>query len=96
MIVIKIIEMETDNRVLKSTPLTIAGMIIIIGAVKYAELLVRTGVNIQKGQSLVITSPIECVEFTRVVSVKAYEAGAREVFIRWGDAICTNSFIIRW
>jgi AI-2 transport protein TqsA len=33
--------METDNSMLKSTPLTIAGMIIIIGAVMYAELLIN-------------------------------------------------------
>jgi AI-2 transport protein TqsA len=33
--------METDNSMLKSTSLTIAGMIIIIGAVKYAELLIN-------------------------------------------------------
>jgi AI-2 transport protein TqsA len=33
--------METGKMILKSTPLTIAGMIIIIGAVKYAELLIN-------------------------------------------------------
>lgn len=52
---------------------------------KYADLLVRIGINIQKDQTLVITSPIECAEFARIVSVKAYEAGAREVVMRWID-----------
>ena len=29
--------------------------------------------------------PIECAEFGRLVQVEAYEAGAREVIIRWFD-----------
>lgn len=52
---------------------------------KYADLLVRIGINIQKDQTLVIASPIECAEFARTISVKAYEAGAREVVMRWID-----------
>lgn len=54
---------------------------------KYADLLVRVGINIQDKQTLVINSPIECAEFTRVVTKKAYEAGAREVFVRWSDEL---------
>ncbi len=52
---------------------------------KYAELLVRTGINIQEDQILVITSPIECADFARLASIKAYESGAKEVVIRWID-----------
>lgn len=52
---------------------------------KYAELLVQIGINLQKGQILVITSPVECASFTRVVTQKAYEIGAREVQVRWID-----------
>jgi len=52
---------------------------------KYAELLVRTGINIQEDQILVINSPIETAEFARLASIKAYESGAREVVIRWID-----------
>ncbi len=57
---------------------------------KYAELLVRVGINIQNNQILVINSPIETAEFTRLLSVKAYEAGAREVVIRWNDEKATR------
>ena len=32
---------------------------------KYAELVVRTGVNLQPQQLLVINSPIECSDFAR-------------------------------
>jgi len=54
---------------------------------KYADLLVRTGINIQRGQLLVVNAPIECASFTRIVVKKAYDAGAREVFVRWGDEL---------
>ncbi|MBN2618947.1 MAG: aminopeptidase [Spirochaetales bacterium] len=52
---------------------------------KYADLLVRTGINLKNNQLLVINSPVECADFTRLVTEKAYEAGAKEVFIRWND-----------
>lgn len=54
---------------------------------KYADLLVRVGINIQQNQTLVVNSPIECAEFTRLVTKKAYEAGAREVYTRWNDEL---------
>lgn len=52
---------------------------------KYAELSVRVGVNLQNGQTLVINSPIECAEFTRIVAKEAYKAGAKEVHVEWSD-----------
>ncbi len=52
---------------------------------KYAELLVKVGVNIQKSQSLVISSPIECADFVRLVQTRAYKSGAKEVVMRWTD-----------
>lgn len=52
---------------------------------KYAKLAVKTGVNIQKDQTLVIMSPIECAPFTRMVSEVAFEEGAKDVVIHWDD-----------
>ncbi|MDP3386006.1 MAG: aminopeptidase [Eubacteriales bacterium] len=57
---------------------------------KYAELLIKAGINIQKNQTLVISSPIETADFTRILTVKAYEAGAREVVVRWLDEKSTK------
>ncbi|NLP40795.1 MAG: aminopeptidase [Veillonellaceae bacterium] len=57
---------------------------------KYARLIVKTGINLQKNQTLVISSPIECAEFTRVVSEAAYKEGARDVVIRWTDELSTK------
>ncbi|GGE32137.1 aminopeptidase [Pullulanibacillus camelliae] len=51
----------------------------------YAELAVKVGINIQKGQELVINAPIHAIDFVRVVTKKAYQAGAKEVHFRWMD-----------
>lgn len=52
---------------------------------KYADLIVKTGVNLQKGQILVIKSPVDCADFTREIALVAYKAGAKEVVINWHD-----------
>jgi len=52
---------------------------------KYANLIIKVGINIQLNQTLIINAPIETADFARLLSVKAYEAGAREVVIRWLD-----------
>ncbi len=57
---------------------------------KYARLIVKIGVNIQQGQTLVISSPIECASFTRIVSEIAYKEGAREVVLNWGDELTSK------
>lgn len=52
---------------------------------KYAELLVRTGINIQKDQTLVINAPIKGADFVRKIAKKAYEAGAKNVHVEYSD-----------
>ncbi|WP_337017795.1 aminopeptidase [Oceanobacillus massiliensis] len=52
---------------------------------KYAELALRTGVNLQKGQALMINASIEGAAFTKIVVRKAYELGAKDVHINWTD-----------
>lgn len=52
---------------------------------KYAELALRTGVNLQQNQALMINSTIEGADFTRIVAKKAYELGAKNVQINWTD-----------
>ena len=46
---------------------------------KFAELIVRTGVNLQSGEELVVSSPIECADFARRLAEEAYKAGAKKV-----------------
>lgn len=52
---------------------------------EYAELVVKTGINIKKGQPLVINSPIETADFARRLASEAYKAGAHDVTISWND-----------
>ncbi|MBQ3650920.1 MAG: aminopeptidase [Clostridia bacterium] len=52
---------------------------------EYAELLVRVGVNVQKGQDLGITSQVDQAPFARLCVQAAYEAGARAVDMAWSD-----------
>ena len=50
---------------------------------KYAKLAVRTGVNVQKGQDVIITASIDQGEFVSYVVEEAYKASARKVEIQW-------------
>ncbi|MEN1967564.1 aminopeptidase [Lentibacillus sp. N15] len=59
---------------------------------KYAELALKTGVNLQKNQALMINAPIEGADFTRVVVRKAYELGAKNVQVNWGDDELTKLY----
>lgn len=52
---------------------------------EYARLLIRVGLNVQKGQTLVISAPVECAHFARLCAAEAYDAGSREVVMNWHD-----------
>ena len=51
----------------------------------YADLIIRTGVNLQKGEMLVINAPIDSRELVEKVVKSAYKAGARNVEVQWLD-----------
>ncbi len=53
---------------------------------RYADLLIRTGVNLQPGQALRIGAELEHAPFVRVATAAAYKAGARYVHVDWDDA----------
>jgi len=60
---------------------------------KYADLIVHIGLNLQKGQALVISgknlfrgAPIGSAPLVRKIARTAYQAGARLVDIMWDDA----------
>ncbi len=58
---------------------------------KYAELAVKVGVNIQKGQTLVVRTPLFAADLVRIVVRKAYEAGANHVQVEWSDEEITKT-----
>ncbi|MEL1136498.1 aminopeptidase [Desulfitobacterium sp. THU1] len=57
---------------------------------KYAQLIVKSGVNLQPNQILVINSPLECAEFTRKIAGIAYQVGAKDVAIFWKDELMSK------
>ena len=56
---------------------------------KYAKLAIQVGVNIQKGQVLVLRTPIECADFARKIVKEAYDKAAKKVHIEWSDEQCS-------
>ena len=54
---------------------------------EYARLAVRTGVNLQKGQKLLIQAETECAPFVRILTEEAFAAGAFDVIVRWNDQL---------
>ncbi|AJY77307.1 aminopeptidase [Paenibacillus beijingensis] len=52
---------------------------------RYAELIVKTGVKIQQGQTLVINATLDGAELVRLLVKKGYEAGAYMVKVNWSD-----------
>ncbi|GGG14329.1 aminopeptidase [Paenibacillus abyssi] len=51
----------------------------------YADLIVKVGVNIQKGQTLVVNGTIDSAELVRLIVKKSYESGAYLVKVNWSD-----------
>ena len=50
---------------------------------KYANLLIKQGVNIKKGQELVIVADVEAAPFVALLTAEAYRAGASGVRVDW-------------
>jgi len=57
---------------------------------EYAKLTVAVGINLQENQPLVISAPVEGVEFVRLLAKNAYELGASDVYINWNDDTLTK------
>lgn len=52
---------------------------------QYAELVIKVGINIQQGQTLVISASMAAADFVRRVCRHAYLNGAHYVYIKWID-----------
>ena len=62
---------------------------------EYAKLVVEVGVNLQPGQTLIISSPVECAFFARLCADAAYDAGCREVIMNWSDDYLSRQKYLR-
>ncbi|MDY0236198.1 MAG: aminopeptidase [Gudongella sp.] len=58
--------------------------------IEYAKLIIEIGINLQKGQPLLIRAPIEGANFVRILAKEAYNNGASDVHISWSDDYLTR------
>ncbi len=52
---------------------------------KYAEVVIKIGLNVQPGQRVWMRAWVENVDFVRVLTEQAYKAGASFVDVLWDD-----------
>ena len=50
---------------------------------KYANLIARCGINVQKGQEVIVTAELDQPEFVKMVVEECYRAGAKRVLVDW-------------
>lgn len=55
---------------------------------RLAALTVKVGANVQKGQTVLLCAPVDCVEITRLIAQQCWLAGAGEVHIFYDDEVC--------
>jgi Leucyl aminopeptidase (aminopeptidase T) len=59
----------------------------------YAHLIAAAGVNIQKGQEVVIQASLDQPEFIRILVEECYKCGASDVLVLWSDpSIAISNF----
>ena len=62
---------------------------------EYARLVVEVGLNVQKGQTLMLRAPIHCAGFARMCAEAAYDIGCREVVVEYSDSVLTRMKYLR-
>ena len=55
---------------------------------KYAELIVRSGIALKKGQSVMIKANVDQEAFVAMVMDECYKAGAKHVHVHWLSEAC--------
>ena len=50
---------------------------------QYANLLIKKGINVQKGQDVIIMADLDQPEFVEMCVKEAYKAGAELVKVEW-------------
>ena len=60
---------------------------------KYANLIARCGVNVQKGQEVYITAELDQPEFVKMVTDECYKAGAKKVTVDFSYSPLTRSHV---
>lgn len=61
---------------------------------KYAKLIAATGVNVQKGHTVVLQIDVEQAELARLIVKEAYQLGAANVSVQWKDDVVQKEFFL--
>jgi aminopeptidase len=59
----------------------------------YARLVVRVGVDVQRGQDVIVRAEIDHAPFARAVAAEAYRAGARHVDVDYRDPYVRRALV---
>ncbi|KRN90359.1 aminopeptidase [Ligilactobacillus ceti] len=60
---------------------------------KYAELIVKVGVNVQKNQTVVLYISVQQQELAHLIVEEAYKLGASDVIVKWSDDFVNRQFL---
>jgi len=61
---------------------------------KYAQLVVRTGINVRAGQLVLVEADVEHTPLVRAIAEEAYAAGARYVDVSYTDRWVQRAFVM--
>lgn len=61
----------------------------------YAKAILRFGVNLQNGQKLVVNASVDHKDFVRLFVEEAYNFGASEVLVVWGDSYVQRQKLLK-
>ena len=60
---------------------------------EYARLIVRKGINVQKGQEVIVAAGLDQPEFVQMVVEEAYKAKAKKVTVEWSYQPLTKTHV---
>ena len=60
---------------------------------KYANLIAKCGVNVRRGQEVIITAELDQPEFVKMVADECYKLGAKKVTVDWSYQPLTKSHV---
>lgn len=62
---------------------------------KYAELVVKMGVNVQEGQVVLVRGSVNTVDLARAITTECYKRGAKDVIVDYTDDDITHQRMLK-
>lgn len=60
---------------------------------KYAELIIKTGINVSENHTVIIQIAVDQAPLARLLTKEAYKQGAKEVIVKWKDDTIQKEFL---